>query len=181
MKILALNAGSNSLKFNIVAAEDGKMDFGDNLLVGAYADIGKEQSRFTLFDQKRVIHREQVAAPDHGRATELLLDWIERGNAKPKINSLADIDRIGHRVVHGADRFSGPVRISSYVLRQIEQLEDLAPLHNAPALGVTAQAKIGSQLPMIVVFDTTFHRTIPEEAALYALPVGLAHRHKIRR
>jgi acetate kinase len=183
MRVLALNAGSNSLKFNVVATGPDKGEFGDDLLSGAYDDIGREHSTFMLLDQKRIVHREQVTAPDHGKATELLLDWIDEGRAKPKVNGLQDIERIGHRVVHGADRFDGPVEINDEVVRQIEQLEDLAPLHNASALRVirAARARTGLQMPMIAVFDTTFHRSIPEEAALYPLPAGLAQRHRIRR
>jgi acetate kinase len=96
---------------------------------------------------------------------------------------LADIARIGHRIVHGADLFSGPAPVTDDVIRQIEGLEDLAPLHNVSALKVVraAAAKVRTRLPMIAVFDTVFHRTIPEQAALYALPPDLAHRNKIRR
>jgi acetate kinase len=190
MKVLTLNAGSNSLKFEVVAAEsrnsgvDNQPSFGISLVAGAYDNVGREHSAFTLIENKQVRHKQETKIRDHGHATELLFDWIEHGGAREQgVGGLGDIERVGHRVVHGADVFSGPVQITDQVLRQINFLEDLAPLHNASALKVirASQARIGSRLPMIAVFDTVFHQTIPEEAALYPLPLDLAQRHKIRR
>jgi acetate kinase len=190
MNILTLNAGSNSLKFEIVAAEPNtggvneQTTFGRSLVAGSYDNVGKEHSTFALLENRQARHKEELEIRDHGHATELLFDWIEQGGAKEQgVSGLADIKRVGHRVVHGADCFNGPVRITGEVLRQIEELENLAPLHNISALKVmrAAQKRVGSQLPMIVVFDTVFHRTIPDEAALYPLPLELAQRHKIRR
>jgi len=190
MNILTLNAGSNSLKFEIVAAEadsrgsEDRPTFGSSVVAGAYDNIGKEHSAFTLLENKQTWHREEIEIRDHGHATKLLFDWIEHGGAADKgVRGFADIDRVGHRVVHGADRFSRPARITDQVVREIEDLEDLAPLHNASALKVirAAQAKIGSRLPMIAVFDTFFHQTIPQKAALYPLPLDVARRHRIRR
>jgi acetate kinase len=188
MIILALNAGSNSLKFEIVAANEGGTEnqsgFGSSLASGAYDDIGKEHSAFSLLENKRQRHTEEMTIRDHGHATDLLFEWIEHGGALDHgIRNLGEIDCIGHRVVHGADYFSAPERITEKVIGQIEALEDIAPVHNASTLKVirAAQASIGRHLPMIAVFDTVFHRTIPEEAALYPLPTDLAQRHKIRR
>jgi acetate kinase len=190
MNILTLNAGSNSLKFEIIAAEPNKsgtwesLGFGRSLISGAYDNIGKEHSAFTLLENKRTRHKQEIEIRDHGHAAEMLLDWIERSGAREYgISSLADIERVGHRVVHGADHFSAPARITDQVIRQIEDLEDLAPLHNISALKVihAAQGRVGSRLPMIAVFDTVFHKTIPEEAALYPLPLDVTQRHKIRR
>jgi acetate kinase len=190
MNILTLNTGSNSLKFEIVAAEpaktktDKEISFGRSILSGAYDNIGGDHSTFSLLEGKRIRQKEEMEVRDHRHAAELLLDWIEQGNARDRgVGALADIERIGHRVVHGADRFSGPVRITDQVLHQIEELEDLAPLHNKPAVEAVraAQKKLGSRLPMIAVFDTVFHRTIPDKAAIYPLPLELAQRHKIRR
>jgi acetate kinase len=184
MNILVLNAGSNSLKFEIVAAEprgsNQQLDFGRSLLSGSYDDIGKENTSFSLAEQ----NQEQVAAKDHGQAAELLLQWLRNGGAKAQsISGLNDIQRIGHRVVHGGADFTGPTEINDQVISQIEALSDLAPLHNESALKViraTRQA-IPSSLQMIAIFDTVFHRTIPEETALYPLPPAISERHKIRR
>jgi acetate kinase len=190
MNILALNAGSNSLKFEIVAVQPNNRAageesvFGRTMTTGAYDNIGKEDATFTLFQGKSIRQQKQIEIQDHGQATELLFDWIDQGGAREAgIDGLAHIERIGHRVVHGADLFDASVRITDAVLHQIEGLEDLAPLHNASALRVirAAQGRVDSSVPMIAVFDTVFHRTIPEEAALYPLPLELAKRHKIRR
>jgi len=184
MNILTLNAGSNSLKFEIIAAQPGSSAFGRSLLTGSYDDVGKQNSAFTLLDDKQPRHQEQIEVRDHGHAAELLLDWLDHGNAKEQgIPDLAAIERIGHRVVHGADLFDGPTRITPEVIEKIENLQDLAPLHNASALKAirTAQAKLAPGVPMFALFDTVFHRTIPDEAALYPLPTDLAQRHKIRR
>ncbi len=189
MNILALNAGSNSLKFQVVTVQPkenkgGKEDFGRILLTGVYDNIGKEDALFSLLDGKQVQHQENLEIRDHGQAVQLLLDWLDGGKAHPYgIAKLGDIQKIGHRVVHGADRFDGPVRLDDRVMEQIEELQDLAPLHNASALRVmrAAQEKVGSSVPMVAVFDTVFHRTIPDRAALYGLPLQTAERHKIRR
>ncbi len=184
MKILTLNAGSNSLKFEIVEAVGRDAEFGRSLVSGSYDNIGKDNGEFSLFDGKRPKYSEKREVRDHGHATELLFGWIESGQAREQgIGRVADIDRIGHRVVHGADRFTGPVRISDAVVKQIEDLADLAPLHNESALKVIAAARsrVGDRVPMVAVFDTVFHQTIPEYAALYPLPLELAKEHKIRR
>jgi acetate kinase len=190
MNILTLNSGSNSLKFEIVTSEpnygapDPQVSFGSTLISGAYDNIGKPDSVFSLLENKRVRHQERLEIRDYGHATELLLDWIDQGGARSEgIPSLSDIARVGHRVVHGADQFDGPVRITDRVISQIEELADLAPLHNISALKVikAARARNGFGALMIAVFDTVFHQTIPEHAALYPLPPELASRHRIRR
>jgi acetate kinase len=188
MIILTLNAGSNSLKFEIVAAEAGGCAedgsrFGASLIAGTYDNVGKEHSVFSLLENKRPRHSKELEIRDYGHAADLLFEWIEHGGAADQgARNLGDIDRVAHRVVHGADLFSGPEQITEKVIRQIEALEDIAPLHNASALQVirAAQVKLGSRSPMIAVFDTVFHQTIPDEAALYPLPIDLARQHKIR-
>jgi acetate kinase len=189
MNILTLNAGSNSLKFEIVRVDREASGvgepaaFGHSLVAGAYDDIAKKHSTFSLLDGKQPRYKEEREIRDHGHATELLLNWIEGGAHDQQIHSLADLERIGHRVVHGADCFSGPVRITDQVIRQIEELEDLAPLHNISSLRVirATKARLASRVPEFAVFDTVFHRSIPDHAALYPLPVNLTRRHKIRR
>lgn len=152
MNVLTLNAGSNSLKYELVSLEPraGDSDFGSSLFAGSYDDV-----------------------KDHGQATEKLLNQIDRGK----------IQRVGHRVVHGADCFHAAALISPKVIEQIESLEDLAPLHNRSALAVirAAQHELGPSIPMFAVFDTVFHQTIPDPAALYPIPLDLARKHKIRR
>jgi acetate kinase len=184
MKILTLNAGSNSLKFEFVETQVSGSGFGRSILAGSYDDIGKPAAAFSLWKDKRPQHKQQLQVRDHGHAAELLFEWIDQGGAKEYgLAGLAQIDRIAHRVVHGADLFASAVKVTPEVLRQIESLEELAPLHNASALQVmrAAEAKTGKRLTAIAVFDTVFHRAIPERAAYYALPLDLAHKHKIRR
>ncbi len=190
MHILTLNSGSNSLKFEIITAEpnhgthEPQVGFGSSLVAGSYDNIGKRDAVFSLLQNKKPRSREQIEVRDHGHAAELLLDWIDSGNANANgIRNLADVHRVGHRVVHRAGRFDGPVRITGDVIRQIEELEDLAPLHNISALKVikAVRARADFNAPAIAVFDTVFHRTIPSRAALYPLPPDLAKRHGIRR
>jgi acetate kinase len=173
MIVLTLNAGSNSLKFEIVAAEAGG-GFGSSLAAGAYDNIGKDHSVFALLKNKRAFQSEEMEIRDYEHATNLLFDWIEHGGARSRgIGTLADIHQIAHRVVHGADNFSGPEQITDEVIRQIEALQEIAPLHNVSALQAirAAQARTGSRVPMVAIFDTVFHRTIPDEAAFYPIPV----------
>lgn len=165
MNVLTLNAGSNSLKFEIVAAQPsktgtgGETHFGSSLVSGAYDDIAKKHSTFTVRQNKCDVHKEQMEIRNHGHATELLFGWLEHGGAQEYgIRSLNDIERIGHRIVHGANVFSGPVRITDEVIGEIRKLEDLAPLHNASALEVidAAQTRVRERFLMIAVFDTVF-------------------------
>jgi acetate kinase len=190
VKVLTLNAGSNSLKFEIVENSPGGSDgaeqteFGQSILAGAYDDVGKEGSAFSLRRGRHSVHREEIEIRDHAHATDLLFDWIERGGARERgIQHLEAIDRIGHRIVHGADFFTSPVELTDEAIAKIKGLEDLAPLHNVSALKVVraARAKLGRRFPMIAVFDTVFHRTIPDHAGLYPIPIEVAQRHKIRR
>src|SRR4051812_26453568 len=190
MIVLALNSGSNSLKFQIVSVQPGqsvptdKEGFGEVILSGVYDNIGKPDGEFTLFKSKHKEAQEHIETRSYGHATELLLDWLSAGNASAHgVRSLHDIERVGHRVVHGGSYFDAPARITRQVTEQIEALQDLAPLHNASSLQVihAAQKRLGDDFPMFAVFDTTFHRSIPQEAALYALPPDIASRHRIRR
>jgi acetate kinase len=131
------------------------------------------------------VEQKPVEVSDHGQAAELLLAWIQHGGAKEHaaIHGLNDIARIGHRVVHGGRQFKGPTEITDEVIKQIEDLSELAPLHNEAALKVikAAASVVGQRAPMIAVFDTVFHQTIPEESALYPLPLAIAERYGIRR
>jgi acetate kinase len=190
MKILVLNSGSNSLKFEVIDAEpntegaDEKTEWGSTLISGAYDNVGKPHSRFSLLKRGDQIHKEDQEVRDYGHAAELLFEWIERGGAAEHgVARLTDVERIGHRVVHGADLFNGPAQIDDDVVHKIEDLEELAPLHNRSALSVirASRNRLGDTLPMIAIFDTVFHRAIPDEAALYPIPLETAKRHKIRR
>jgi acetate kinase len=124
-----------------------------------------------------------VNAGSNSLKFEIVLKWIEVGNVHNQgITDFAHIERVGHRVVHGADAFRGPARLLISFVHQIGYLGDSAPLHNRSSLaGNAGQEKLGSRTSMFAVFDTVFHQSIPELAALYPLPLDLAKRHRIRR
>jgi acetate kinase len=120
-----------------------------------------------------------VEVAGHDEATRLVLDWLAGlgagGPGRP--------DAVGHRVVHGGDRFVGPALIDDKVIEEIEALGELAPLHNLPALDAirAARAILGPSIPMVATFDTAFHRSLPERAARYAIPPELAEKHRVYR
>ena len=133
MQVLSINAGSNSLKFAIVSVpeqETGEViQWGRSMVSGACDDLGKESSTFKLLAGKCLIKAEHREIPHHESASNLIFDWIENGEGRPYgVGSMADIDCIAHRVVHGADQFGQSALISDEVVDQILALEELAPL-----------------------------------------------------
>jgi acetate kinase len=137
MHVLTLNAGSSSLKFEAVGIPDRhngeSILWGTSLLSGPYENIGKDSAAFSLPEHKKATHTENVILIDHEHAASLLFDCIEQGNASANgIRSLKEIDRIAHRVVHGADQFAQATFITDTVVDQITALDDLVPLHNEP-------------------------------------------------
>jgi acetate kinase len=172
MTILVLNCGSSSLKFQVLEVETRATE--RRLARGAIERIG-EGATITLQVEGGEPERAAVAVADHEAAVRQVADWLTgRG---------LTVDAVGHRVVHGGQRFVRPAPIDETVTNAIEELEALAPLHNAPSLaGIrAARAVLGRRLPMVAVFDTAFHATLPDHAAEYALPRDLARRHQIRR
>jgi acetate kinase len=182
MNVLALNAGSASLRFEVIAARPDAAPEGQRSLVSGIVEGIGEEATFSVMEGKRVVHQEEVQASDYGEAARAVLAWLDsaRWRGAPTTRELG---AVGHRVVHGGDRFPEPVAIDDDVVAGIEALEDLAPLHNAPALEVirAAEGVLGKEVPMVAVFDTVFHRTLPEHARTYPLPLELAHKHHIRR
>ncbi len=170
MRILVLNSGSSSLKFQfLVVAADAPPR---RLARGAVMRLGAAAQFSYQTDGDAEALRREMSVPDHEAAVRLALEHLP-----------GPVDAVGHRVVHGARRFDGPAVVTEEVEAAIEELIPLAPLHNPAALmGVrAARAALGGQVPMVVVFDTVFHRTIPEAANSYALPWELAQRLMIRR
>jgi acetate kinase len=164
MKVLTLNAGSASLKFDLI-------ENGSKLFSGAIEEIGKTPV-FSVMRGKDVASQEPVSVRDYGEATRYAIGKIGR---KP--------DLVGHRVVHGADRFAGPTVLNEEITHQIEELEELAPLHNVSAVSAIRAAReaLGSDIGMVAVFDTVFHRTIPPHARYYALSPELTDGGRIHR
>lgn len=183
MNILILNAGSNSLKFEVVAAEADitTPDKGRKLVSGSIEGIGSDAVLLQL-KGKKVIHQQPINASDYKEATLSVLEWLDSNQADnlPLLNTL---DAVGHRVVHGGEYFTTSVPIDDEVIAKIESLEELAPLHNKPAVSVirATRSKLDPSIPQVAVFDTVFHSSIPKYAKLYAIPPDLAERHKIRR
>lgn len=183
--VLVLNCGSSSVKFQVIEpdVETPARDRDRRLARGAVADLG-DQTRVTLQVEGQPPRRSTEAVHDHQGAIQRILEWI--GSADFQLaGSRAGVgfDAVGHRVVHGGERFTESVLIDDEVMAAIEQLEELAPLHNAPSLkGVrAARATLGARIPMVAVFDTAFHATLPEHACRYAIPYDLSLRHGIRR
>jgi acetate kinase len=173
MKILVINCGSSTLKFQLIET-DG--DAARRLARGIVDRIGG-RANIDFAPAEGEPRQETAAVGDHDQATRQVLAWLE------SVSLLGALDGVGHRVVHGGDRFLEPTLIDDEVVAAIEALTDLAPLHNAPSLRAirAARAVLGAGAPMVATFDTAFHRTLPERASRYAIPLELADRHRIRR
>jgi acetate kinase len=177
MRVLVLNSGSSSIKFRLVdATEDptGALTIHAARLHGAVRGIGTV-AEFELAVGSSAPSTTSTAIHDHGQALQVLFDRLS--------GPLRDVDVVGHRVVHGGARFLETTLITAEVEAEIETLSELAPLHNPSCLaGIRgARAAVGDGLPMVAVFDTAFHQTMPEVAKRYALPAELAEQHQIRR
>jgi acetate kinase len=172
MMVLVLNCGSSSVKFQLVEASAAGVT--RRRARGLVERIGGA-SIATFEADDGPSHRSTGRVPDHEAAVRHAVEWIRQAEAS--------VEAVGHRVVHGGGRFTEPVVVDRAVERAIEELEALAPLHNAPSLaGIrAARATVGAGVPMVAVFDTAFHAALPEAAARYAIPHELAERHSIRR
>jgi acetate kinase len=158
MKVLVLNSGSSSIKYELRDSETG------TVLAGA--DVGRIG--------------EEGGVADHRRALELILEALVAPVGP--LEDLAQVEAVGHRVVHGGSYFTGPAVLTSAVIQKIEECAPLAPLHNPPALlGIREALRILPHVPQVAVFDTAYHSTIPAKAHIYALPYGYYERHGVRR
>jgi acetate kinase len=185
MNILVLNCGSSSLKFQIIETDLDIIEKNEDhqKAKGLVERIGG-QSLVSLQATGRPALKQALALRDHRVALDHVIRWIISADSQvPGIRSLADIHAVGHRVVHGAEKFTKSVIIDETVVRGIEDCIELAPLHNPANLkGIkAAQDLLGTGIPQVAVFDTGFHSTMPETSYLYALPYQLYRRHKIRR
>ena len=185
MNVLVLNAGSSSLKFQIIATDLDriKQDHDQRLCKGEVERAGGE-AIVTFQAGEGAKHKLTAALRDIPAALDYLVRYIASDQSGvAEIRSTADIHAIGHRVVHGGELFSESALIDDKVLKGIEDCIDLAPLHNPGNLqGIVAARQIfGKDKPQVAVFDTAFHHTIPEQAYLYAVPYHLYRRYRIRR
>jgi len=185
MNVLVLNCGSSTVKFQLIATD---LD-----LIAQNSDWLLAKGTIERIGGEAIIC---VQVKDHAprRLTSSLrdinaaVDFIARWAASPEsgieeVKSIADIQAVGHRVVHGGERFKQSVLITDEVVRAVEECIDLAPLHNPANLtGISATRKLfGEGLPQVAVFDTAFHQTLPDHAFLYALPYQLYRRYRLRR
>ena len=176
MKILVINCGSSSLKYQLL-----DMDTKTPIAKGLVERIGLPGAVLThrpANGEKEIITAE---IPTHTEAIQLVLDAL----VNPEygvVQSLGEISAVGHRVVHGGEKFANSVLIDDEVMQAIEECIELAPLHNPPNIaGIKACQKLMPEVPQVVVFDTAFHQTMPPHAYLYGLPYEFYEKYKIRK
>jgi len=185
MNILVLNAGSSSLKFQIIATDLERIreDKDVRLLRGEIENIGAE-AVFTVQKGDGPKQKLTASLKNISGALDFIIRWVASPDSGvSEIQSIADIHAVGHRVVHGGEAFTDSVLITDEVMQGIENCIDLAPLHNPTNLrGIrAARDLLGPQIPQVAVFDTAFHHSLAERSYLYAIPYHLYLRHRIRR
>ena len=175
MKVLVINAGSSSVKYQLYQMPEEKV-----LAKGNLERIGEEMSRLShAYDGQTYTVDTKVT--DHDVAMELILQTLVDAKMGV-IKDISEIDAVGHRVVHGGEEFTGSVVITGEVVESIERFADLAPLHNPPNLvGIKAAQHNLPKAVQVAYFDTAFHATIPQVAYLYALPYELYEKYRVRR
>ncbi len=176
MKVLVINCGSSSLKYQLVDS-----DTESALAVGICERIGQEASvlKHTPADGEKVV--KEASMPSHQTAVQMVLNALTDKN-HGVIADLSEIGAVGHRVVHGGEKFAVSTIITDEVIQAIEECNDLAPLHNpANLIGIHACASLMQGVPMVAVFDTAFHQSMPAKAYLYGIPHEYYANYKIRK
>lgn len=176
MKVLVINCGSSSLKFQLIDSESEQC-----IAKGLCERIGIDGSMITYSPAGGEKEKTVTPMPDHTEAIRLVLNALT--NEKTGVvKNLEEIGAVGHRVVHGGEKFAESVIIDDDVIKEIEACSDLAPLHNpANLIGINACKKLMPTTPMVAVFDTAFHQTMPEKAYLYGLPYEYYEKYRVRR
>lgn len=176
MKILVINCGSSSLKYQLIDMKNEMC-----LAQGLVERIGMDGSVLTQKVDSREKYVAKQAMKDHEDAIKLVLaTLVDKTNGV--ISSVDEISSVGHRVVHGGEAYSSSVLIDENVMRALEDCSKLAPLHNPPnIIGINACKVLMPTTPMVAVFDTAFHQTMPEHAYIYPLPYELYEKNKIRK
>ena len=175
MNVLVINCGSSSLKYQLIDSETEAV-----LAKGLCERIGIDGR---LVYQKTGLDKEitEAAMPTHKQAIQMVLDALVNPTSGA-IASLAEIDAVGHRIVHGGENFTSSTLLTPEALKAIEECNDLAPLHNpANLIGIDACKELMPNVPMVGVFDTAFHQTMPKKAYLYGLPHEYYEKYKVRR
>lgn len=176
MNILVINCGSSSLKFQLINSESEQC-----IAKGLCERIGIDGSMITYAPAGGEKEKTVTPMPDHTEAIRLVLEALT--NQKTGVvKSLDEIGAVGHRIVHGGEKFAESTIITEEVLKAIEECNDLAPLHNpANLIGINACKKLMPNTPMVGVFDTAFHQTMPEEAYMYGIPYEYYQKYRVRR
>lgn len=176
MKVLVINCGSSSLKYQLIDMSNEK-----SLAQGLVERIGIEGSILTQKVEGRDKYIIETPMKDHKDAIKLVLGaLVDEKNGV--IKDMSEISAVGHRVVHGGEKYAESVLITEKVMKELDECAKLAPLHNPPnIIGIEACQALMPNTPMVAVFDTAFHQTMPEEAYIYALPYELYEKHGIRK
>jgi acetate kinase len=173
MKILVLNSGSSSIKFQLIEMKGRTV-----LASGIVEKIGEAEGHAQIYTEEGVDRIDRRVA-DHGEGLQIIRKFLNRSGSVEDFDAL---DGIGHRVVHGGEAFHEPVRIDREVMETIDRLSPFAPLHNPANLqGIRVAMALAPHVPQVAVFDTAFHQSIPKEAYLYALPKTFYEEEGIRR
>ena len=176
MNILVINCGSSSLKYQLISSETEEV-----LAKGLCERIGIDGSAISHTPAGGDKVTEELPMADHTDAVRYVIDKLTDANVGV-IKSLDEIDAVGHRIVHGGEKFASSVVINDEVMKAIEECNDLAPLHNpANLIGINSCKAIMPNVPMVAVFDTAFHQTMPKKAYLYGLPYEYYEKYKVRR
>ena len=176
MKVLVINAGSSSIKYQLIDMTN------ETLLAKGQCDrIGIDGGNFKQTNYKDVTYKVDVQIANHGEGIKLIVDALtdkEHG----VIESMSEINAVGHRVVHGGEKFSGSILINDEVIEAIKECSLLSPLHNPANLtGIKACTEIMGDIPQVGVFDTSFHATMPDYSYLYAIPYEYYEKYKLRK
>ena len=185
MNVLVLNSGSSSLKFQLIATdmECIRRNADVRLLRGEVEQFGVD-AKVTFRRKDGTKQALTASLRDIGAALDFVIRWVTSEQSElPEVRGPEDVHAVGHRVVHGGERFTESVVITEEVLKGIESCSQLAPLHNPDNIQgiLTARNVLGAKVPQVAVFDTAFHHSIPEHAYAYAIPFDLYERHGIRR
>ncbi len=176
MNVLVINCGSSSLKYQLIDSESQEV-----LAKGLCERIGIAGSAIVHQPKGSGKIKEEADMPDHTAAVKLVIEKLTDASVGV-IKSPEEIDAVGHRIVHGGEKFAGSVVITEEVISEIEKCSDLAPLHNpANLVGIRSCRAIMPDVPMVGVFDTAFHQTMPKKAYLYGLPYEYYETYKVRR
>lgn len=175
MKILVINCGSSSLKYQLIDSES------EEVMAKGICERIKLDGVLTHQTAGKEKIKLEAPMPDHSAAVKLVLDKLLDENVGA-IKSLDEINAIGHRVVHGGEKFASSALINDEVLATIEECNDLAPLHNpANLIGIRACQELMPNVPQVAVFDTAFHQTMPSYAYIYGIPYEYYEKYKVRR